>query len=256
MKDKYIVCLGRYGDIINALPIAMDEYRKTGVSPKFVVSKEFWSILDGCRYVRPVVWDIRYSDLQSAIDRLRRGGVLENTKIAQCYQNPDQRRLTESYQIESYRVAGVVDLFGNGKPIIDNRNAERESELVKSVINHGTGTKILFAGNSVSSPINGCNKLLAKIRESFPGFSVIDMSGVVADRVYDILGLYDAADMLITVDTMHLHLARAHGKIPTISIINNGWFGSVPPDNSIATIRYSEFNEELIIEKIESHFNA
>lgn len=61
-----IVMLGRYGDILNCLPIAKavaDRYGK----PHFFVAREFASVLDGVSYVIPEVLDIPYDHLKDAL---------------------------------------------------------------------------------------------------------------------------------------------------------------------------------------------
>lgn len=53
MKKPTILQLGRYGDVINVLPIARRHYLNTGEKPWFVIAKEFADILEGVTYVDP-----------------------------------------------------------------------------------------------------------------------------------------------------------------------------------------------------------
>jgi hypothetical protein len=235
VSEPIVVCLGRYGDILNALPIA---YSMKERKPKFVVSKEFWQILDGVTYVRPVVWDKDYKELPFAIERTKG----HEAYIAQCYKHPDDRRLTASYQKESWRLAGFLDKFGTIPLVFDNRDGQREKEIdLKAAlltnpysVNKAT---ILVSGTGVSSPFK--HDLVGIVRKAFPGYNVVDLNTVRAKRVYDLLGLFDNSALLVTIDTMHLHLARA-SNIPVVALINDGWYGSVPPPNAKAVLRYSE----------------
>jgi hypothetical protein len=232
-----VVCLGRFGDICNALPIAY-ELSKSGDRPKFFVAHEFASILDGVSYVNPMVWKVDYKDIPYAIKKL--DGL--NPIICQAYKHPDQRRLTDSFQKESWRIAGWLDRFGTIPLVFDNRSPEREEALAKK---YGVcAESILIAGSGVSSPFK------FDIWKEMQGCSnIVNLSAVRAEKVFDIIGLIERARLLITIDTAPLHFAKAT-KTKVVALINDGWFGSVPPDGSIA-IRYSEATPQNIAEAIQ-----
>lgn len=254
MNDQpAIVCLGRYGDIVNVLPIAWHLAQTAGV-PKFCVSEEFWTILDGVSYVQPVVWPVDYKELPWAIKRV--AGRSPEAIIAQAYMHPDQSRKTESYQMEAWRMAGYLDQFGKFPLVFDKRNPAREKELdlkMALLTNPFTVNKatILVASKSVSSPYR--DDLLGRVRKEFPGYNVVDLSALKSPRIYDLIGIIENSACLVTVDSVQLHLARAT-KTPVIALINEGWFGSVPQGNIKSTIRYSEAlaNPTKVIEAIKS----
>lgn len=237
MSQRVVCCLGRYGDIINALPIAFEIFRTTGEKPRFVVSKQFWTILEGCSYVQPVVWDIDYKELPRAIARLPKDAI-----ICQSYMHPDNRRLTESYQKEAWRLAGWLDKFGTIPLVFDQRNKDDEIKF------SGKGP-VLVALESVSSPISTAKsdaiwlKLWERDDVTFRG-------PMKCRRPFELLGQIETASCLIVADTMHLHLARATNT-PIVAIINEGWFGSVPQGNVKAVIRYSEATPERIANAVE-----
>lgn len=247
MSQPVVVCLGRYGDILNALPIAY-QLSKEGKRPKFVTTEEFWTILKGVSYVDLVVWNRDYKELPFAIERVKDN----ESYIVQSYMNPDSRRLTDSYQKESWRVAGWLDRFGTIPLVIDVRDPSREAGLdlkyaLRTPNFHAKKKSILVAGKSVSSPTKF--DLVKCVREAFMDHNVIDLCDTTAGFIHDLVGVMDKAQMLVSIDTMHLHLARA-STIPVVSIINNGWFGSVPPPNSVATIRYADLTEQNVISAV------
>lgn len=245
MRQSIVVCLGRFGDIINALPIAYDLSLK-GPKPKFIVSKEFWTILEGVSYVNPVVWDIPYSSLKIAINRLRDQG--HDVYIAQSYKNPDSRRLTDSYQKESWRTAGYLDKFGKIPLVFDKRSMEREAALIAKY-NPQDKPLILFSGSGVSSPFSSGPELLVRIKTVFADCEIVDLSTVTCDRIYDLVGLIESANCLVTIDTAHLHLAAAT-TTPVVALVNNGWYGSVPCCNAKRIFRYASAPVEDIIQAI------
>lgn len=247
MSQPVVCCLGRYGDICNALPIAWQLHEETGQKVKFVVAKEFWKILDGCSYVQPVVWDIKYNEIPKAMTRL----ADSNAVICQTHSHPDNRRLTDSYQKESWRVAGWLDRFCKLPLVFDKRDSKREERLVNEIFGAQDAEKpiILFSGKSVSSPFSFVPFLEMINKEFSATHRILNMSDLRAEAIYDVLGLMDRAAVLVTVDTMHLHMARA-SKVPVIAIINEGWLGSVPLANVKRTFRYSEATPKAVVDAI------
>jgi ADP-heptose:LPS heptosyltransferase len=77
-----------------------------------------------------------------------------------------------------------------------------------------------------------------------PEVEIVNLAAIKAERLYDLLGLYDHAVGLVTSDTATLHLAAA-SKVPYIALLNNGGAGSIPKGNCILSIRYSNFRNEL-----------
>ncbi len=237
---KTVFSLGRYGDLVSNLPIAYD-LAQSGEKPQWFVSREHASIFDGVSYVTPVIWDGSYNQAPSALKELRRRnyGLIIN---AQIYQHEDQNRSTDSYQKESWRVAGYLEKFGTLPLVFDRRSSEREASLVQAV------TKgqpfILVAPSGISSPFESGDALVRLLRERVTGHVIIDLRTVKAERVYDLLGLMDRSALVVSVDSVLLHLARAC-TTPVIAIINNGWGGSVPPPSAKAVFRYREANNNL-----------
>lgn len=236
MAQPVIICLGRYGDIMNALPIA-HELSKSGEKPKFCCSQQFWEVLDGCSYVQPVVWGIEYMQLPTAI-KYTAG---HNPIVCQSYRHPDSTHQTDSYQKESYRHAGWLDRFYKIPLVFDKRSPEREAALASKVPDKA----ILFAGTSISSPFPPAPAVLAALRREFGEDRVIDLSTIKASRVYDLLGVYEKSALIVTTDTMHIHLSRAC-QTPVVAMINNGWFGSVPHANAVG-IRYADVTPDKVI---------
>ena len=234
------VMLGRYGDIINVLPMMKAE-ADAGRRPSLVVSKDFADILDGVSYVDRIVWDGPYDRLPEALRWLRASKGIIAPIIAQYHRHPtDKARLTDSYQIEGWRLAGRLDQFNsNAGVLFDRRDLMRETALRASA---GTNIKqpvVLVAPESVSSPLTNID-LVALAREAVGDSAyVVDLRTVRAQRIYDMIDMFDRARLLVTVDTAHLHLARA-SRVPVIAILNDGWRGSIPPPNTVASFRYLE----------------
>lgn len=198
----------------------------------WLIGKEFESVLQGISYVTPIIWSGGPETYDRAIQFARRSCT--DPRYAQCHHNPDQTRQMRSFCDESWRLAGYR--YRNVWPLIfDKRDKKREKALIKKHIDPRR-KNVLVGTKSISSPFPKANELIAKIRGL--DANVIDLDCIQAERIYDLIGLYDAADLLVSVDTVHIHLARA-SYTPLIALVNEGWFGSRLPPQTISSRTYS-----------------
>jgi hypothetical protein len=205
-----------------------------------MVNKDFASTLAGCSYITPIEWRGNQDTLPLAIQYARRYG---NIIVAQAWKHPDQRRLTDSFAKEQWRLAGKLNEWGKWPLIFDQRSSQRESLLVNKITeNRRNKPLVLVCTSGVSGPFKQGDKLIALMRGL--DADVIDLDNIRAERFYDLLGLLDAADLLVTVDTGILHLARA-AHCPVICLLRDGWEGALPPPTAIASWRYSEVMNNL-----------
>lgn len=233
-----ICCAGRIGDVLSALPIAWDIARKTGHPTPFIVAAEFASVLEGCSYVRPLVWPGSYKDPRAAAEWAAKSGW--NVIPAQHYGWTDHKT-QPNFQRDAWALAGYANKWGTLPTVIDQRSWEREAELL---VAHGIDNIdepiVALCLDSHSSPFPLRNQLNAAIR-ALPGIRVVDISAVHAERYFDILGILDRAACLVTVDTAALHLVRA-SRCPTVAIVNDrdgGWWASEKPPQAVRALGYS-----------------
>jgi hypothetical protein len=228
------VMLGRYGDICNILPLLKAE-ADAGRRPTLVVAQEFASILDGVSYVDRIVWEGAYDALPEALRWLRASKGIHAPVIAQYHRHPtDKARLTDSFQKECWRLAGRLDQFDARGPLVFDLYKRKEAQ------SNGKRPIVLVAMKSVSSPFAAGEQVIKAILPvCAPISDILLLDAVKVEKVYELLDVFDSAALLVTVDTMHLHLARA-SRVPVVAIINEGWRGSVPPENTFASFRYSQ----------------
>lgn len=250
-----IVELGRYGDVANILPVAKhisDSYDK----PYFVISKEFASILDGVGYVVPHVVDIPNNEPNKALEIAR--AEYKFVLSAQIWgHNYPQVRCTPAYNMESWRNCGFLPRFNDKswKLVFDRRDLEREQKLVNYVTSSGKFKIILVqTTRSISSPFTKGQDILDLIGNSFcDRFRIVDLAGVTAERIYDLIGLMDAAECLVSCDSAPLHLAAA-SNIPVVALVNpKPWLGTVPRCNCVTRMTYEqvEKNPQAVIAAVE-----
>lgn len=266
-KSTEPVCfvhLGRFGDLMILLPACLHLYQTTGIKPVIAVAGQFSTLLDGVSYVTPWVipganWVTHsrqvYDEAVKHFSDVRVpkwwdcGGMeppppLPNEPYAELYHMG--RRIVvrpeewESYMFSQWKACGFNRRqMMEWRLVFDRRSPEREAELVS----HSMGTRrpaILYNMSGATSPVV---QAAEAIKQLWPfrnrGVHLVDLSGVKAHRIYDLLGMYDQALCLVTGDTATLHLAAAH-TIPTIALINNGGAGSIVKCNCILKIRYAD----------------
>lgn len=235
-----VVELGRYGDIVNILPILQiihDNYAK----PYLMISREFAHILDGVSYVEPYVVDLDNSQINEAMNIARREfKFVIQTQI--WGKNYVQEKKCRSYNEESWRMAGMLHRFNDDslRPLFDRRDPERELALFNKL---STGDKPMLLVNttsSVSSPFPGGKKLFEEITKALSAeFQIVDLSTIKATAIYDLIGLFDRAAAIICIDSAVLHL-QAASDCPVVAIVNpNPWSGSILRANYGVRIPYS-----------------
>lgn len=238
-------CLGRSGDVVTALSIAKHLY--TGSPVRFLTCKEYAPILEGCSYVSAVVWKWDYSKLQDALYWLRRHNITKPV-VAQSYCHPDCNR-SLPYQEDAYRIAGFQNLFGALPLVFDRRNRDREWKLLETL---PVGKPwVAVATEGISSPCPSVKDLIPTLVEQYPEYEFLDLSKIKAFRLYDMLAILDFCSLLISVDTVWLHLARA-AKCPVFSIVNDleNWRASVPPPATVRRFGYKTVSTASIAQAV------
>lgn len=249
-RGMCVVELGRYGDIVNLLPclkIINDRYGK----PNLCVSKHFSDLLDGVTYVKPYVVGLKNEELGAAIALAKEEfDIVVNAGVwGRGYQ---QKKTTESYNKESWKNVGMLHLFDDKKlkPEFDNRSSDREAELVNRVLGKNIDDRPVILVNvsaAISSPCKECATFLDAIRERWePDCRVIDISNVRAERIYDMLGLFEVSNCLVCLDSAYVHLAQAT-EIPIIAIVNHKpWGGTIVRRNLVAQTDYEKLDVSVI----------
>lgn len=237
-----IVQLGRMGDIINILPMAKALSAIEGEPITVVAGSDFASVLDGCSYVKPLVWSERWDRPIEAMNALR--GKFRRIHLAQIYgaqMSVDMQ--CDSFAKESWRQAGFLPLWGRFPLVFDRRSQKREAALVRKHVVKDTPT-ILYNFAGTSSPVPDADKLLADLKfRHGDRINFVDLSKIKADRIYDLLGLYESASGLISGDTATLHLASAVPELSVCGLVTDTrslWHGSRLPLRLDLELRYRE----------------
>lgn len=246
---KCFITLGAFGDQINSLPLLLKD-SSDGYDVSLCVAKAYESILDGLKHIKRFVYPGHYSESVKAYHSAKNSGNFDEVIPMQCY-GWNFKPVTDSFCKESYQLAGRLDEFRKYPLYFDNRNFVREKELCSVLDGRPV---ILCSMFGKSSPYPHGFSIINNLKVQFPDHQVVDMLQVKAHRFYDLLGLMDRAKALVTIDTGHLHLARA-SKVPVIAFVTDRpsrWHGAVPPENTVLAMRYNEVSMSKIITAIEA----
>lgn len=247
MSDVCIVQLGRYGDIINMLPIALHIHNSYG-KPALMVTEEFAPLLDGVSYVTPYPVKLATDQLNEAIQIAEKN--FKHVIVTQIWgKNYHQDHLCASYNRESWRKAGFENKFRDytWKPVFDKRDDAREQAL----LNKATGGEplaryIVVAAQSISSPFPHAAELLERLKREYGNqYQIVDITPLRSDRIYDVLKLLEMAEVVVTVDTAIIHLMAAL-PTPAVCLVNpNPWLGSEPRCNYLGRLPYDKYPEHF-----------
>ena len=243
---KAYCVLGKYGDILTVLPLLLFEYQKTGIKPHVVVSGQFADILEGVTYVEPVIYDGGFGDIRGAVKFAKQR--FSKVIILQMHgKDYEVERLTPSFQLDSWLRARCLSRFQELPLVFNNRSGIRERILFKNTIHrlekkHRPFEKYILVGDhSESSDFKFTEELVLMLKAEFePNFRVIRLSEVKAERIFDLLSIYEKASCLVTIDTSHAHLSKA-SCVPTIVLAADGWRGTAQHRAFRFYCRYSEW---------------
>lgn len=263
------IVLGRAGDIILLLPAFMEIHRRTGRKPIVYVSQNYAGILQGVSYVQPEIvdqdwfegvpkarqmaeakyggaivpawWDDPATANGAAMEMHEHGAmVLQSHGRAwgvNCAENPD-------FGTSMWRRAGFTrDQMVSLPLVFDRRNPTREADLATRYERHNAPL-LLYNCVGQSSPFGYVPELMRLLYPFRQKFNCVDLGQIRAERIYDLLGLYDRAVGLITIDTATAHLAPA-SKVPTIWLTVPGWGRSVPRGTVALHVPYDETPKRL-----------
>jgi hypothetical protein len=254
MSRIAIIQLARHGDIVNVLPICRDLHLQ-GHEVSMYVHPDFASILEPVSYVTPVLWPTLHRDVHGAYDHATKAGfdqVLDLQVDGQFRPPPAQ---TKSFLTEPWARAGYLDRFHALPLVFDRRDAEGEENATRRHLPKTDRPILAYALHGHSSPFLRFMEFEKWLRGVSGEYHLIDIGKLGLSRVHHLLGFIEAADLLVTADTLHLHLAYAFGT-PTIALHRDDhphpeqnppkhpleWYWSEPRSHWIGSLTYAQAN--------------
>lgn len=243
------ICLGaKSGDICNFLAVARHLSFVNKERIVWFVHAKFEPVLQGVSYVDPVriTSDLVRPDLSFKKAQSLHPNVINGVSWGKGYIGDKSR----PYNFMSWVNAGFGDDFHDvdGYPLVfDQRDSERERELLESLNLSGKPIILLHLNRSKSSPFSHAAHVEDRVRRRFGKFcQIIDLSQIRCVRIYDMLALFDLSKVLITVDSAFLHLATASPSLAKICLVNPVPFlGSACRYKPLLRLNYNEVATNL-----------
>ncbi len=285
VMSKLYVQLAKIGDILGILPFLYADFKNTGEKPRLMVAKEFSGVLDGVSYIDPIIFDGHYSELERAaklsdsmssevvvtqVNAGRTTGIetylaskaVDKTQNELIVRKDEARAMTgavtDAFNKEQWQLAGRLEEWEDCLPLVfDQRDPEREAKLLRDCgITHKRGKKkplLLLSLGGLSSPFPYADLLRELVSGRF-GQQYRIMELPQCERIYDLLALYEHADLLIATDSAPLHLAWAVRELPVFALTQdrapNGsyslWHGSAWRPNHLWYCRYHDFSKRAV----------
>jgi hypothetical protein len=251
-NETCIVQMGRLGDVINMLPIAQHLAMK-GKAPHLLVSREFAPVLDGCSYVKALPTDITVHEIAKGVAYAKK--TFADVIVTQIYgHNHKQETLTPSWPQESWRQGGQLDHFHDREwPLVfDRRDKQREALLIAKLMRTSKPKIITNLTSAVSVPFPNGKEVLGAVQKRFGAtHEIVDIGNVKAHRFYDLIGLYEKAQVIVSIDTATMHLAAATPQVPLVALVNDKfWLGPNLRFGCSARLPYREATPERVCQAI------
>ena len=234
--------LGKQGDILSILPILQESYRETRCRPALIVAKEYSEILLELDWLETIIWEGDWQDLHGALRFAKiRGGVV-HTPQTHGKDFPIKRE-HPSFQLDQWDRCGRLKEWGT-LPLTLPRREPTMTEIPPMPF-------ILYCDHSQSSPFPHKEELFTILKETFPSHSIVRCSSFRLPRLLDLLALMDAADLIVCIESMHLHLSAAT-RTPVIALATDTpsrWHGSAFHPRMALHVRYGDYalrREELV----------
>jgi hypothetical protein len=256
--------LGRYGDIMSLLPILYRDFQ-AGEKPSLMVAAEFKELLEGVSYVDVIQYEGPHYEIAKAVAQAKTlstnvvctqvNGPIEQVRDCTYAPAGQTGARATSYEKEMWRVSGNLQHWDDLLPlVIDRRDKKREEKLLREndLLKRGKQKPLmLLALNSTSSPFPYADLLRELVTLKFGDtWRIMDLPK--AERIYDLLAVYERAALLIAVDSAPLHLAWARRELPVFALTQDRppnvastaldkmlWYGSPWRPNHLWYCRYN-----------------
>lgn len=232
-----VVSLRRSGDIVALLPILKHIGSVRNSPVELVVHSEFLPLLDGVSYIKPLEWTGSWEEPLAAASKFKAVNAQVFGKLVPR-PKPGMNFVNTAWEMLGFTWDRYLPLD------FDRRDYAREERLAAQVFKTDK-PKLLVKLHGFSSPLPDRDFVMSSLNAQFgESAEVVNLDEVGAERLYDLIGLLDRADCMISSDTVTLHLCRA-SKCPVVALVNGGVFGSSPSvGNVIRRVPYPKIREE------------
>lgn len=237
---KSFLQMGRFGDIILLLPAFHAWSKRTGFNTQVITSEEHASLFEGVSYVDAIPlkfhWFHELNKARQWAEIEFPGCITTQLHGANWCATPDDQ---PSYSWTMWKRAGLLEEYDLLPLVFDKRDYLREKALVEQV-NRRHLPMLLVNFSGYTSPFAPVPEVMDALSVFRGQLMIVNIGDLRAHRIYDLIGLMDAAIGMLTIDTATLHLAAASTSPYIAFCRDDGQSGSIPKGNCSLRIPYSK----------------
>lgn len=213
------VQLASYGDLVSLFPV-FKARADAGASVSVMTRPEYADIFECITYAKAIPVDILVHAPWEAEAKARAMGfneVIVSQVVSNDHQGP---RHWKNYQTQEWINCGMVERYHDLPLVFDNRDAAGEAAATAAHIPPDDGRPLLaYCLHGISAPYPHVEAQRAWIKERFSAnYRLLELGALRLPKVYHLIALIEAADVLISTDTLAVHMAYAT-KTPTIVFV-------------------------------------
>jgi len=233
-----LIQLARTGDVVNMLPIAKWFADTEGTPPRVYTNRKFADIFEAVSYVDLRIWQGGTIDLASAEKQARLDGA-DRVVITQSNGNPYPPAYdTGNFLTQPWERAGLLSKFHELPLVFDRRDYAGEAAAVAQHWPQTDGPVVAVCTRGVSSPFDRGEEVKRALRAA--GHTLLDLDTIYLPKVHHLLGLIEKSAMLVSIDSLPIHLSYATGT-PTVTLSrNHPYYASEPRKHWRGRVYYDE----------------
>lgn len=253
---KTFIALGSEAEVVGILPIVQREFETTGEKQVLIVFSACLPLVLQVPFVEPVPVSISMGLAEALMFAKQRSGAVDEVisfpSAADDKGFPTEHR-HPSHQFDQWDRAACLHLWDT-LPLTLPRSAMEQWPFKTIPFRDNPKGRIspfqslpfiLLADDDPDHPFPFKDELFALLVKEFPLHQIVRLSEISFAHLFDVLALYDAADLIVCAETVHLQLSRAC-KTPVIALANDQstvWHGSAPSSRFAFYTHYGNFQE-------------
>lgn len=255
MSSIAIIALARHGDLCAAALPLCKFWHDQGKEIHLFVHEDFRAIPDACSYITVHPMRGGHRDTAEAGQDARRKGFDNIIYIQSDGHSSKPPLCMMNFVLEAYARSGEIERFHDLPLIIDRRTDP--TVAIRCIPPDDGRPLLLTCFHGCSDPYPYAKEQLEWVAKEFKDYRILDLSTGTLPSPVDLLHLYEIADCILTVDTLHLHLSHAT-ETPVIALQGGatgisdtpGWGDSEPRGHWVYRCLHEESIKEGAREEI------
>lgn len=210
---KCFIQLQSYREQLSLLPILQHEYEVTGEKPTLLVASDCTAVALSCDFLTPFIYPGKPDDLLGAVTLAKKLWP----EVISCHPQKPVNDFPPhpNWQFDQWDRAGRLHLW-NQLPLVLPRPVCAPPLVTPYILYADSEDSLLFPNKE---------ELFKALEENFPSHSIVRLSSIRLNSLFDSLVLFDAADLIVCLDNPYLQLTRAT-KTPVMALVGDGWNGA------------------------------